>query len=79
MTETFGGCSIINSIDGYYMNSSKLVDHDPIALIFSDTNMKFDKKKLSEYIDLMAEYVKEALGEEAVLGSVYTVINNLKP
>lgn len=71
-TYTFGGCTIIRALDGYYLSRTGLQIEDRINLIYTDTPYEFDRnfEIVSAYIDKLKAAVDTALEEEAVLVAV---------
>jgi hypothetical protein len=52
-TYTFGGCTIINGLDGSYLSPAGLHIQDRINLIYTDTPYAFEKNYeiISTYVD----------------------------
>ncbi len=71
-TYTFGGCTIIQGLDGSYLSESGLPVQDRINLIYTDTPYAFDEnfQIISAYADKLKAAVARALDEEAVLITV---------
>src|SRR6476469_7866314 len=67
--QTFGGCTVINSIKGLYLDSDGKCDTDKITLVYTDAPFDFDKNfgMLAAYADSLREAAKEATSEESIL------------
>jgi len=71
-TYAFGGCTIIQGLDGSYLSEAGLPVQDRINLIYTDTPYAFDEnfQTISAYADKLRAAVAKALNEETVLITV---------
>ncbi len=74
-THTFGGCTIFRRLDGSYLSRKGLPITDRINLIYTDTPYSFRDNFpiLNRYGDTLRRAVQEALEEETVLVSMFSV------
>ena len=77
--QTFGGCTVINDIQGSYLSADGKTDKDKIDLIYADTPFDFEKnfKALSKYTDELRETALGASGEESILIVVHEIYHSL--
>lgn len=77
--EIFGGCTVIENIQGFYSGKDGATDHDKISLIYADTPFDFDGnlKALSDYTDELREAALEASAEESILIVVHEIYHSL--
>lgn len=68
-TYTFGGCTIIRSLDGSYLSQAGSPIQDRINLIYTDTPYTFEEnfEIVSAYADKLKAAALAALEEEAIL------------
>ena|SRR5688500_3701992 len=76
---TFGGCTVIEGIQGLYFRSGKKPEQDKITLVYADMPFGLEKhfKSVSEYADAIREAAAEALPEHSVLVVVHEVYHSL--
>jgi len=76
---TFGGCTVIEEIQGLYLHSSKKPEQDKITLVYADMPFALEKhfKAVSKYADAIREAATEALPEQSVLVVVHEVYHSL--
>ncbi|MDH4188323.1 MAG: hypothetical protein OEV08_15140 [Nitrospira sp.] len=80
-TDSFGGCTVISNLEGqYYSPEHGTTILDRIHLLFVDTDLSpsLHKHALETYLQQIYQSTFEALQEEAILISVYTV-SHVKP
>ncbi|HEY0429724.1 MAG TPA: hypothetical protein VGC76_18220 [Pyrinomonadaceae bacterium] len=77
--ETFGGCTVIENIEGLYLSSNGEMDEDKINLVYVDTPFDFEEnfKTLSEYTDHLREAALEATEEESILIVVHEIYHSI--
>ena len=77
-TYTFGGCTIIHSLDGAYLSELGDVVPDYINLIYTDVPLSFQAnfETISSYTDEVRRSVFAALDEEAVLVTAHPVFHS---
>jgi hypothetical protein len=77
--QTFGGCTVIENIEGLYLSSVKETDVDKINLIYADTPFDFEEnfKALSKYTDELREAASEATEEESILVVVHEIYHSI--
>ncbi|MDH5644002.1 MAG: hypothetical protein OEY63_07345 [Gemmatimonadota bacterium] len=79
---TFGGCTITPHFEGrYWSDTRQTTIHDPVRLIFTDTDLTpaRDMHALTTYLDELYATIAEALEEEDLLIAVHTVSHVLRP
>ena len=78
--QTFGGCTVIKNIKGFYAGRDGKTDEDLINLVYADTPFDFDPnfEALSEYADELRLAALEASGEEAVLVVVHEICHSVE-
>lgn len=76
-TELRGGCTVNESVGGYYLSHDNQVIDDRISVVYCDFPLDWDssreRKDVLEYCSKLQRFVLENLSEEAVLISVYPV------
>ena len=77
-TYTFGGCSVIRSVDGSYQSFQGLQVRDRIAVVYTDIDIQFEDnfERLSRYADRIRKAAGEALEEETVLVAAFQVFHS---
>lgn len=77
--ETFGGCTVIENIKGWYRSADGEPDSDKINLIYADTPFDFEKnfEALSKYADELREAALEAIEEESILIVVHQIYHSI--
>ena len=77
---TFGGCTVIRNIEGFYLGSDNRKDTDKIDLVYADTPFDFDKnfKEFSKYTDALRASALEASEEESILIVVHRMYHSLE-
>jgi hypothetical protein len=77
--ETFGGCTVIENIEGLYLSSNKETDEDKINLIYADTPFDFEEnfEALSKYTDELREAALQATEEESILIVVHKIYHSI--
>ena len=77
--ETFGGCTVINDIKGFYLSDEGKTDTDKIVLIYTDTPFEFRKNRaaLSKYTDALREIAFLATDEESILIVVHEIYHSV--
>jgi hypothetical protein len=77
--ETFGGCTVITSTKGLYLNADGKTDSEKISVIYADTPFDFDDQfdEISEYADQLRTAALEATDEEAILIVVHAVYHSV--
>jgi hypothetical protein len=78
LTYSFGGCTIIRGLDGSYLSQAGLVMRDKINIIYSDLPLALtgNLRRISQYVENLISAAREALEEEAVLITVFTVYHS---
>lgn len=76
---TFGGCTVIKSIKGLYLDSDGRPDFDKVNLVYADTPFDFDKNfgTLSKYTDALREAALAASDEESILIVVHGIYQSV--
>ena len=76
---TFGGCTVIEGIQGLYLRSGNKPEQDKITLVYADMPFGLEKhfKAVSKYADAIREAAVEALPEQSVLVVVHEVFHSL--
>jgi hypothetical protein len=76
-TYAFGGCSLVNGLEGSYLSRAGTVIRDRVNLLFTDTPFTFaaNLETLSKYVDTLRSAVMDALEEEEILIVVYPVFH----
>jgi hypothetical protein len=71
-TYTFGGCTIINGLDGRYLSQAGLMIQDRVNLIYTDTPYPFEQNFdiISKYAGKLKDTAFAALEEDAILVAV---------
>lgn len=75
-TESFGGCTVISNLEGQYRSPQQgTTILDRIQLLFVDTNLTraLHQDALEDYLQQLHQTAADALEEEAILISVYTI------
>ena len=74
-TYAFGGCTIIQGLDGSYLSEAGSPIQDRINLVYTDTPYAFVEnfETISTYADKLKSAVNTALDEETVLIAVLSV------
>lgn len=77
--ETFGGCTVIKGIQGFYLAEDEKADVDKIVLIYTDTPFEFRKnrKALSKYTDELREVAWLSTEEESILIVVHELYHSV--
>jgi hypothetical protein len=77
--ETFGGCTFIKGIEGFYLSAKGETDADKINLVYADTPFDFEKnfKALSKYTDELKQAALEASEEESILIVVHKIYHSV--
>ena len=77
--ETFGGCTVIKGIKGYYLAEDEKADVDEIVLIYTDTPFEFRKNRaaLSKYTDQLREVAFKTTNEESILIVVHEIFHSV--
>ena len=80
-TYTFGGCSVVRGLDGYFLSHLGQIIWDRVNLLFTDVDLPFDEdsERLTRYTDTLRVAAADALNEEAVLVVVYKVYHSGPP
>ena len=76
---TFGGCTVIQNIEGRYLASDNEADYDKINLVYADTPFEFERnaETLSKYTDQLREAALEATTEESILVVVHELYHSV--
>ena len=76
---TFGGCTVIEDIKGFYLRSGTKPEQDKITLVYADMPFGLEKhfKAVSNYADAIRAAAAEALPEQSVLVVVHEVFHSL--
>jgi len=71
-TYSFGGCTIVRGLDGFYLARTGIRTPDRINLIYTDLPLALSTnfKTTARYADALRQAASEALAEETVLVSV---------
>ena len=77
--ETFGGCTVIENIEGLYLSSNGETAEDKINLVYADTPFDFEEnfEALSKYTDELREAALEATEEESILIVVHEIYHSI--
>jgi len=77
-TASFGGCTLLRNVDGYYLSTFGQTIADRIIIVYCDTPLDFHENldALARYTERLREYVYSALDEEEVLVSVLPVYHS---
>ena len=81
-TTTFGGCTVISHVEGHYRseeNQQTITDHIHILFVDTDLQPALHQQAVEQYLHLVYETAYEALEEEAILISVYSVCHVTPP
>jgi hypothetical protein len=75
-TYTFGGCSVIDGVRGYYLSSKGSVVQDRVNSLFTDMGLTLDKMHaVQTYVERLKFVVSAALPEESILIAVHGVFH----
>lgn len=79
LLETFGGCTVIENIQGLYLASDKKTDSDKVTLVYADTPFDFDGnfEAISKYTDELRAAALEATEEESILIVVHEIYHSI--
>ena len=77
--ETFGGCTVIKNIKGFYRSADGKTETDKIVLLYTDTPFEFRKNRaaLSKYTDELREVAYRATDEESILIVVHEIYHSV--
>ncbi len=77
--ETFGGCTVIENIEGLYLLSGNETDEDKINLIYADTPFDFKEnfQEISKYTDELRDAALQAVEEESILIVVHEIYHSI--
>lgn len=77
-TISFGGCTVIRGLDGYYLSKFGQTIPDRISIVYTDTPFNFQQNMdaVAEYADKVRESAFKALDEEAILVAVLPVYHS---
>ena len=72
---TWGGCSLIRGIMGFYLSNKGKVVRDQVNLLYSDTKLNLEEHwdTLTMYGDSVRTIAMQSLQEEAVLVVIFSV------
>ena len=75
---TFGGCTVIERIEGLYLRSAKKPERDNITLVYADMPFGLEEnfRTLEDYADAVREAAAEALPEQSVLVAVHEIYHS---
>lgn len=78
-TSAFGGCTIIEGLEGSYLSQRGQVISDRINLIYTDTPFDFQEnfQAVSEYADALRNATNQALEEETILIAVSQIYHSV--
>ena len=77
-TYTFGGCTTLRGLEGNYLARGGRVIRDRVNLVYSDTPFSLEGNfdTVSQYADRLRQAAFDALDEEAILVTVYSVFHS---
>ena len=77
--ETFGGCTVIKNIEGFYAGADGKTDRDKIVLLYADTPFEFRRHRaaLSKYTDELREIAHRTTNEESILIVVHEIYHSV--
>ena len=77
-TYSFGGCSILRSVDGSYLSHHGLPVYDRVNIVFTDLPVRFDHSlpAISQYIDALRSTAFQSLQEESILVVAFKVYHS---
>ena len=77
-THTFGGCTVLRSLEGSYLSAEGTPKLDRINLIYADTPYVFQEnfETVAAYVDELRTAIHDALEEESVLVVVTRVFHS---
>lgn len=75
LTAFFGGCSVIDQIEGWYRAKDGSTIEDAITLIYSDTPklQAQDERVLQDYLDELNRFTESYLSEESIFIAYWPV------
>ena len=78
-TELRGGCTVNESVGGYYLSQSGKVIDDRVSIVYSDFPMNWeaqsDQEEALDYCETLQSFLLENLWEEEILIAAYPVVH----
>jgi dephospho-CoA kinase len=77
--ETFGGCTVIEEIEGLYLSEEGKRDTDKIVLVYADTPFEFRRNRaaIGKYTDELKDVAFQTTNEESILIVVHEIFHSV--
>lgn len=77
--DTFGGCTVIRDLRGFYLSADGEREKDKIVLLYADTPFDFQqhRSEVTKYADALRETAREATEEESILIVVQEIYHSV--